>query len=361
MDTINRFTNSEMTDMMKILGKCDGNSTAAARMYRDMFPNRIAPNRKTFLTIERRLREHGSFKPIMINCGTRRRVRNQDTEELILQEVERNPKTSIRRIGHTLGVSRASVHRVLQEQLLHPYHLQQVQELLPRDFESRVEFCQFILRKNNEDPNFPEYILFTDEACFTKTGITNVHNDHIWADENPNAIRMKHSQYEFSINVWLGVIGSCLVGPVALPNRLTGANYLEFLVQTLPDLLDDLPLMTRHNMNFMLDGAPPHFSREVRDFLNNTYPDKWIGRGGPIEWPPRSPDLTPCDFYLWGYIKSQVYSHEINSREQLWQLIEETCNGIRNDPRGLQGLKFSFLRRVRLCVRENGGHFEQYL
>ncbi|KAJ8962876.1 hypothetical protein NQ318_001284 [Aromia moschata] len=56
------------------------------------------------------------------------------------------------------------------------------------------------------------------------------------------------------------------------------------------------------------DGAPPHFARQVRDFLNVEHPNRWIGRNGPIHWPARSPDLTPCDFYLWGYMKQLVYS-----------------------------------------------------
>ena len=44
------------------------------------------------------------------------------------------------------------------------------------------------------------------------------------------------------------------------------------------------------------------------------YPEfcRWIGRGGVndtnIPWPPRSPDLTPMDFILWGYIKKLAYS-----------------------------------------------------
>jgi len=48
----------------------------------------------------------------------------------------------------------------------------------------------------------------------------------------------------------------------------------------------------------MHDGALPHFSRISRDFLNQTYGDRWIGRGGLTLWPPRSPDLNPIDFYL---------------------------------------------------------------
>jgi hypothetical protein len=41
------------------------------------------------------------------------------------------------------------------------------------------------------------------------------------------------------------------------------------------------------------DGASPHFHNGVTDFLNSKFPEKLIGRGGYITWPPRSPDLTP--------------------------------------------------------------------
>lgn len=37
--------------------------------------------------------------------------------------------------------------------------------------------------------------------------------------------------------------------------------------------------------------------------------NRWIGRQGAIEWPPRSPDLTSLDYLLWGYIKERVYQN----------------------------------------------------
>ena len=52
--------------------------------------------------------------------------------------------------------------------------------------------------------------------------------------------------------------------------------------------------------------------------------DRWIGRGGTINWPPRSPDLTPLDFCLWGLMKSEVYRkkwiHETNCSLTYWML-----------------------------------------
>jgi hypothetical protein len=56
----------------------------------------------------------------------------------------------------------------------------------------------------------------------------------------------------------------------------------------LPDLLEIVPLAYRRNDWFQHDGAPPHFSRNVREMLDNQYPQRWIGRGGPHHWPARS-------------------------------------------------------------------------
>jgi hypothetical protein len=50
----------------------------------------------------------------------------------------------------------------------------------------------------------------------------------------------------------------------------------------------------------------------VRNHLNAHLPRRWIGRAGANDvmwcrWPPKSPDLTTCDFFLWGYIKDKVF------------------------------------------------------
>ena len=67
---------------------------------------------------------------------------------------------------------------------------------------------------------------------------------------------------------------------------------------------------------FMEDGAPTQWSTNVSKWLNENLPGRRIGRGGPqdcnISWPPRSPDITSLDYFLWGYIKSEVYIRNIH-------------------------------------------------
>ncbi|KAJ8940869.1 hypothetical protein NQ318_010182 [Aromia moschata] len=62
------------------------------------------------------------------------------------------------------------------KQLLYPYHLQKIHELIPEDFPRRMQFANWLLDQQRNNVNFISKILFTDEASFTKNGITNLHN-----------------------------------------------------------------------------------------------------------------------------------------------------------------------------------------
>jgi len=83
---------------------------------------------------------------------------------------------------------------------------------------------------------------------------------------------------------------------------VNGENILQLLRDELPDLLDDVDLRTRLDMWVQLDGIGAHRARIVTTFLNNRFNARWIGWNGPVHWPPRLPDLTPLDFFLYFYI-----------------------------------------------------------
>jgi hypothetical protein len=95
----------------------------------------------------------------------------------------------------------------------------------------------------------------------------------------------------------------------------------DFLLHDLPKLLEDVPLTIKIRMWYMHGGAPAHSSRAVRNVLSNTYFARWIGRGEPNAWSPRSPDLNPLDFYLWEHLKLLVYAAPVDSEGALHQRI----------------------------------------
>jgi hypothetical protein len=85
-------------------------------------------------------------------------------------------------------------------------------------------------------------VLFTYETRFVTDVIINIHNQHQWAEENPHDVIHYRHQQRFSINVWAGIFGDCLVVPHVLSHRFTGNHYRDFLLHDQPKLLENVPL-----------------------------------------------------------------------------------------------------------------------
>jgi hypothetical protein len=97
-------------------------------------------------------------------------------------------------------------------------------------------------------------------------------------------------------------------GPfVFMEMTIIGIVYLDMLQQFLIPQLVEVDQEGR--IHFQQDGAPSHCLEEVREYLNTRFPGRWIGQAAPIAWPPRSPDLTLLDFFLWGFVKDRVFVH----------------------------------------------------
>jgi hypothetical protein len=116
-----------------------------------------------------------------------------------------------------------------------------------------------------DEPDFFNRVLWTDDAGFTRGVLMNLHNLRVWAEENPHPTRSSSLQHRFSVNVWAEIVDVRLIGPYVIEYRIDGAQYLNFLQETLPSFMDDIPLNVRQDMWYQLDGEPAHFTRPVRD------------------------------------------------------------------------------------------------
>ena len=123
----------------------------------------------------------------------------------------------------------------------------------------------------------------------------------------------------------------------------------------LHEILEQVPVDIRLRTRFMHDGAPPHFSRVARQFLNQHFANKWIGRGCPIAWP------APLDFHLLGHSKSIVYATWIENAEILRNRREQGFRQIRETPGTIERVTRSMTRRVQARLQMQAGHFEHLL
>ncbi|UYV60168.1 LONRF2 [Cordylochernes scorpioides] len=105
------------------------------------------------------------------------------------------------------------------------------------------------------------------------------------------------------VTVWCGFTSFLLLGHFSLKKSME--ELLKPFLKAIPILQDKQPLS---EIAFMQEGGPPPISRGAKQLLKDTLgEDRVISRHFIHQWPSRSPDLTPCDFGLWGYIKSRVY------------------------------------------------------
>lgn len=349
------YTNAEAYDMLAVYFECFQNATLAEREYAVRYTERRHYSRRVFRRLAIRLRQTGSVRPISVPTRTRQ-VRIEDNVINVLAYVEANPQLSTREISLDLGISATSVFRILRDFKLRPYHVVLHQALSETDFDRRLDYCYWLREMCNENPQFLTQVLWTDEATFTSCGRVNLHNKHYWSQTNPHWMREVDHQNRWSINVWCGVLGHRIIGPFIFNGHLNGESYLNFLENDLPILLEDVPLDLRTSMWYQHDGCPAHFSQRVRDFLNVRYLNRWIGRGSLFPWPPRSPDLTVLDFYLWGRIKDIVYKTRPTTPDNMIERIVNATNSISRAE--IQTAISSSRTRSNSCILQNGGHFE---
>ena len=110
------------------------------------------------------------------------------------------------------------------------------------------------------------------------------------------------------------------------------------------------------NVSFQQDGATAHTSRRSHSLLREMFPEHVISLRGDIGWPPRSPDLTPSDFFLWGYLKAKVYEQRPLTLEAAAitpEMILKVMDNYRERPHqciNIQGRRLSdVLFKTRLC------------
>ncbi|GFV51520.1 uncharacterized protein TNCV_2908231 [Trichonephila clavipes] len=110
---------------------------------------------------------------------------------------------------------------------------------------------------------------------------------------------------------------------------------------------------------FQQDGATCHTARATIDLLKDTFGDRLISRFGPVNWPPRSCDLTPLDYFLWGYVKSLVYADKPQTLDHLEDNIRRVIADIR--PQMLEKVIENWTSRLDYIRASRGSHMPEII
>ena len=354
-----RRPNPEKVDMIFAYGQSGGNLSEAVRIFNNGHPESPPTSRTYIRSLVDKFRNFFSVKDAP-RSGRPKSV-PEDEQINVLADFVVNPRQSIRKVAAIHEVPRMSVQRLLKLHKFHPYTVKLVHEINEDDPDRRLQFCETMEELIRTEPGILKKICFSDESTFFLNGEVNRHNCRYWATENPHEFRETHTQFPVKVNVWCGILGDKIVGPFFLDQNLDGPLYLTLLEDAIVPKIVEIIESGNEDFDpwFQQDGAPPHFALAVRNFLNAEFPGRWIGRRGSIEWPARSPDLNPLDFFLWGHLKSKVFETAPRDIQDLKQRIVEECGKI--TPKMLENVRKAFEDRLYFCQAKDGAQFEQEL
>lgn len=308
----------------------------------------------------RRFNEHGTIKDLP-RSGRPVSVATEENQLDVALSITEDPHSSIRKLQQQHDITYGSVQRILTKNLkFHPYKVKLVHEMNEDDPDRRLEFSEIMMARMNADENFLKNIAFSDESNFFLNGSVNKHNMSYWSEENPHwMMDTRATQYPQKVNVWAGFLDDKIIGPFFYEGNLGGIQYEDMLRN---EIVPAIQAIVGENFNqtwFQQDGAAAHYARNVRNYLNVVFPGRWIGRRGSIEWPARSPDLTPLDYFLWGYLKDRVYRTKPQNIAELQQRIRDEMNSIQ--PEMIKRATSTFYNRMAYCQEVNGNQFEHML
>ncbi|KAK9877340.1 hypothetical protein WA026_017734 [Henosepilachna vigintioctopunctata] len=213
---------------------------------------------------------------------------------------------------------------------LRAHKIQFVQELKPNDHQARRRFVEWAQNEIAVVPDFHRRILFSDQAQFWLNGYVNKQKCRIWSEDNPQ-VYDKTPLHPEKLTVWCALWAGGVIGPYFFKNddgqnvTVNGDRYRVMITNFF------IPELNNHDVQelwFQQDGTTCHTAHANIDLLKDTFGDRLISRFGPVNWPPRSCDLTPLDNFLWGHVRTLVYMDKPQTLDHLEDIIRRVIADI---------------------------------
>ena len=222
-----------------------------------------------------------------------------------------------------------------------------------------MESCQSYLSASASGDLVQDNVIFSDEKLFRcgKDGSGSGQNKRIWkpqslkkSDVDDPRLYRESETWGKSAMVAMRAMGRGLIGPLFVEKgcKIDGAYYKEsILSQDIPQARAPFP---EGKWVLQQDCAPAHRKKDVIE---------WVAKKGAKtlpKWPPTSPDLNVCDYFLWSVMQKYVDDQNPKDEEELQTAIIGAAKSLTQDKitRAIR----QFPRRLELCIKAGGGRFE---
>ena len=268
------------------------------------------------------------------------------------------------------------IARILSKTLKwRPFKFMHVQKLLPTHHAQRKAFCQWIL---SQPEDFPDRVLWSDEKWWVLHQGSNRQNDRYWAAHNPHEFIENKVQGDVKAMSWVGVMDSQVVSVHWFVDgdgdnvSVNQERYLKMLREDVyPKVIQKFG--STANYWFQQDGATCHTTKNVLKWLEQKFQTRIISRNadkrnrGGVNWPSRSPDLNPLDFWYWSHVQKLVKDGcQVNNQyvhpatiEEIMEKVEQASATLTPDV--IKKSCRNIRKRAQMCLDQNGKHFQHLI
>ena len=154
------------------------------------------------------------------------------------------------------------------------------------------------------------------------------------------------------VMAWVGMVDGRILPIYWFEGSVNGEKYLDMLKNSLwPSIRSRA---TRQNYWMQQDGAAPHISGPVMDFLRSKFGDNIVSRNTAHIWPPYSPELSPLDFNFWSLAMSEVARVKPRSLRELQEVVEDFVFNMEEEL--VRKICRNVKKRAEMCVAQKGGN-----
>lgn len=273
----------------------------------------------------------------------------------ISEMVREDRRLSIRMIGERLGIDKETVRKILHDDLnmskvcakLVPKNLSADQKLM------RLRICSDVLEQFDNDPSMEERIITCDETWIFQYDVETKRQSMHWkspASPRSKKGRMSKSKFKAMLIVFFDINGIIMIEWVPEGQTVNQHYYLEVLAKLRERVRKKRPDLWK-NKSWVLhqDNAPAHNALSVKQFLA----DKQIPV---LDHPPYSPDLAPCDYFLFPKVKSVLKGTHFESMEAVKQKTAELLRALSDED--FKHCFEQWKKRMQRCINSGGEYIE---
>lgn len=313
----------------------------------------------SYSTVQRWAKKANNGEMEIEDCSRSGRPVSESTKEnieLVGSLIEEDPHITYDELEAQTMLSRGTLFNIIHDRL----KMKKItsrwvpHKLTLRQKEERVRICKENLAKFRHDSWRTCNIVTGDETWIyhRQIGRKASHAHWIRKGESPKTV-VRRGKYEpktlfsifFKSNGWLWIHA------VDRGDTVDGGYYIDNCLEPLvEELREQRPNSGVKGIKLLHDNAKPHVALEVKNFLK----DEGLAV---MPHPPYSPDLSPCDFWLFDYIKRNLEDHQ--NKDSLFKAVSKI---IENIPEKEYKKAFDkLLERMQLCIDNKGEYFEHLL